>query len=270
MVFFPGFPSFSASEAPHLAAFSSSHGITVQFSTAFAPQTAISSSTTSLRKSWELGHHLEPEPIRTTEFAAAASLTKGKQPAEQGYAQPVIGRSWKVGRFSAEDFVLQPDGTVRCPAGVSLHHQEQRREADGSLRIVYAASIRRCRLCPLREQCQWNGRATAKPRQVSVLLHPLVVGNEPLLWRDWSRRKHRRACLHLVRHQRIDVSLSPAASAPPQPACQILSRAQRAHARLSWAERLARNARAEASGQVTIIVFGIPEHFAGLLRLTTQ
>lgn len=42
--------------------------------------------------------------------------------------------------------------------------------ADGSLRVVYAASIRRCRPCPLREQCQWQGSATAKPRQVSVRL----------------------------------------------------------------------------------------------------
>jgi hypothetical protein len=58
---------------------------------------------------------------------------------------------------------------------------ERRKEADGSLRVVYAASIRSCRPCPLREQCQWNGSAPAKPRQVSVLLHPLVVGSAPLL-----------------------------------------------------------------------------------------
>ena len=55
-----------------------------------------------------------------------------------------------------------------------------RDEADGSLRVVYGASIRSCRPCPLREQCQWQGSATAKPRQVSVLLHPLVVGSAPL------------------------------------------------------------------------------------------
>jgi hypothetical protein len=46
--------------------------------------------------------------------------------------------------------------------------------------VVYAASIRSCRPCLLREQCQWQGRATAKSRQVSVLLHPLLVGDEPL------------------------------------------------------------------------------------------
>lgn len=45
----------------------------------------------------------------------------------------------------------------------TLGVQERRREADGSLRVVYAASNRSCRPCPLREQCQWTGSATAKP-----------------------------------------------------------------------------------------------------------
>lgn len=218
----------------------------------------------------ELGHRLEPSALRTTEFAPAVSQTNGKQPGEQGYGKPVIGGSWKAGRFSAEDFALQPDGTVCCPAKQSLYHQEQRREADGSLRVVYAASIRSCRPCLLREQCQWNGRATAKPRQVSVLLHPLVVGKEPLLWRDWSRREHRRACIQLVRHQRIEVSLPPPVSTSPHPVDVILSRAQRAHARLMFAERLARNARAPAASPITITLFGIPASFAALLGLTTH
>ena len=87
----------------------------------------------------------------------------------------------RAGRFSGQDFVLQPDGTLHCPAGLELRAHERRREADGSLRVVYAASIRSCRPCPLREQCQWNGSATNKPRQVSVLLHPLVVGSLPIL-----------------------------------------------------------------------------------------
>jgi hypothetical protein len=103
-----------------------------------------------------------------------------------GYGPPTAATSWKAGRFSGQDFPLQPDGTLRCPAGSTLVSQERRREADGSLRVVYGASIRSCRPCPLREQCQWNGGETAKPRQVSVLLHPLVVDPAPLQWRDWS------------------------------------------------------------------------------------
>ena len=91
-----------------------------------------------------------------------------------GYGPLTTATSWKTGRISPQDFPLQPNRTLRCPAGQSLSAQERRREADGSLHVVYAASIRSCRPCPLGEQCQWQGRATKKPRHVSVLLHPLA------------------------------------------------------------------------------------------------
>jgi hypothetical protein len=135
----------------------------------------------------ELGHQLEPTPLRFTEFAPAipphseqAAAHPVSSVSTSGYGPPTAATSWKAGRFTGADFPLQPDGTLRCPAGKPLHPQERRREADGSLRVVYAASIRDCRPCPLRELCQWNGSATAKPRQVSVLLHPLRVGPAPL------------------------------------------------------------------------------------------
>ena len=210
----------------------------------------------------ELGHQLQPEPVRTTEFAPALSPPSPQTAPPSGYAPPQVGLPWKAGRFSGQDFALQPDGTLRCPADQKLFPHEQRREADGSLRVVYGASIHSCRPCPLRQQCQWNGAATAKPRQVSVLLHPLRVGPAPLLWRDWSRRVHRRACMQLVRHQRIEVSLSPPAAASPPTADVILTRSQRAHTRLAWTERLARNARPDHGGRVTISLFGVPEGFA--------
>jgi hypothetical protein len=157
---------------------------------------------------------------------------------------------------------------LRCPAGQELRAQERRRARRWqSAHGVCGQHPQLPSLPGCREQCQWQGSATAKPRQVSVLLHPLVVGNEPLLWRDWSRREHRRACLQLVRHQRIEVSLPPPATASPRTADVILSRAQRAHSRLSWAVRLARNVRSEASGQVTIKLFGIPEDVAESIGL---
>jgi len=59
------------------------------------------------------------------------------------------------------------------------------------------------------------------------------------------------------------LSVSSDTSLPP------LSRAQRAHYRLSFQERLARNARAPTAGQVTIKLFGIPEAFAAFLGLPT-
>jgi len=185
-----------------------------------------------------------------------------------GYGPLKRALPWKAGRFSGQDFTPQPDGTLRCPAGASLSPQERRPERDGSLRVVYAASIRSCRPRPLREQCQWQGCATKKPRQVSMLLHPLTVGPAPLLWRDWSRRQPRRACLQL-HSQRLEAQMEPALPANSAVTPLPLSRAQRAHYRLSFQERLARNARAPGTGQVTIKLFGLPEAFAAFLGLPT-
>jgi hypothetical protein len=220
----------------------------------------------------ELGHQLHPDPVRTTEFAPALHSVDDQVPGlsspPQGYGTAEVALPWKAGRFSGQDFPLQPDGTLRCPAGQELRAHERRREADGSLRVVYAASIRRCRPCPLREQCQWQGNATVKPRQVSVLLHPLVVGSLPILWKDWSRRQHRRACIQL-RSQRLEVQIESARPVILDTSPPPLSRAQRAHYRLSFPERLARNVRTPGAGPVTIKVFGVSEAFATFLGLPT-
>jgi hypothetical protein len=218
----------------------------------------------------ELGHQLHPDPVRTTEFAPAlplASNTSLSPSPPQGYGPAAVALPWKTGRFSGPDFPLQPDGTLRCPAGQALVAQERRREADGSLRVVYAASIRSCRPCALREQCQWHGNATKKPRQVSVLWHPVVVGSQPILWKDWSRRRHRRACLQLLRHQCVEVRIEQGLSSAPTLPSEPLSRAQRAHYRLTFQERLVRNARVSTSEQVTIRLCGVPADFATSLGL---
>jgi hypothetical protein len=225
----------------------------------------------------ELGHQLEPTPLRITEFAPAIS-TQNTQAATRltttasasGYGPPTTATSWKTGRFTGQDFPLQHDGTLRCPAGRTLTLQERRQEDEGSLRLVYAASIRSCRPCELREQCQWNGSATKKPRQVSVLLHPLSVGSEPLRLSDWSRREHRRACIQLVRHQCVRVEVEPPITRSLAVTSVPLSRAARAYYRLSWAERLPRNARLDTSERVKIQLFGVPEHCAISLGLVSM
>jgi hypothetical protein len=220
----------------------------------------------------ELGHRLHPSPLRTTEFAptiAPPSVVPPHTAPAAGYTPPQVGSPWKAGRFSGQDFTLQPDGTLRCPADQPLVAHERRPEIDGSLRVVYGASLHSCRPCALRAQCQWQGSATQKPRQVSLLLHPLAVGPGPLLWQDWSRRVHRRAVRQLLRQQYLEVGLL--AEQPSQtyaaPAPTILSRAQRAHVRLSWAQRLLRNARAPSQPPVSIRLFGMPDHFAAFLGL---
>ena len=118
-------------------------------------------------------------PVRTTEFAPAlpsgssqATTRPASSAPASGYGPPTTAtRLGKQAAFPARTRARQLDGTLRCPAGQKLIPHEHRRETDGSLRVVYAASIRSCRPCPLREQCQWQG---------SVLLHPLVVGDAPL------------------------------------------------------------------------------------------
>ena len=60
-----------------------------------------------------------------------------------------------------------------------------------------------------------------------------------------------------------------ASQADPAASPSTLSRAQRAHYRLSWEERLARNARPPGASRVRIKLFGIPEVFAASLGLAT-
>jgi hypothetical protein len=216
----------------------------------------------------ELGHHLEPTPLRTTEFRAALLPVKARTAPARGYAPAQVALPFKHGRFSGQDFVLHPDGALRCPAGQALSATETRTEDDGSLRLVYAARLRQCRSCRWREPCQWKGQQTTKPRRVSVLLHPLTVGPAPLLGRDGSRRQHRRACRQLLRDQRVEVQLSLASQVAPAVGPPILSRAQRAHSRLSWGERQTRNACAPTLGRLTL--FGVPDAFAAFLGLPTR
>lgn len=54
------------------------------------------------------------------------------------------------------------------------------------------------------------------------------------------------------------------ASSPP-----TISRAERAHSRLSWAERLARHAQTDQADRITLTLFGIPERVAAFLGLAT-
>jgi hypothetical protein len=75
--------------------------------------------------------------------------------------------------------------------------------------------------------------------------------------------------MQLLRDQQVEVLVEPGrvlslpAEAPP------LSRTERAHWRLSWAERLARNGRVPTVEAVTIRLFGVPEEFATALGLAT-
>jgi hypothetical protein len=181
----------------------------------------------------ELGHMLHPTPMRTTEFAlaqmgepaqAASDPVSGPpEPAPVTYGPPQWARPSYTKGFAGADFSLQPDGTLRCPAGQPLYAQERRPERNGSLRVLYAARIGHCRSCPLREQCQ-ESATTRKARRVSAVYWPVSspasisgesslasetpsppLAPHPVLWGDWQRRFHRRELVKLLHHQRIDI-----------------------------------------------------------------
>jgi hypothetical protein len=231
----------------------------------------------------ELGHTLHPTPMRTTEFATARSPEPVVPPSsavqtDVSYKPPVWAVS-RMGCIAGKHFTPQPDGTLHCPAGFPLYPQERRFERDGSVRVVYAARIGHCRPCSMREECQGYGAATKKPRRVSAVLWPLdktektiapslsLSTSYPILWGDWQRCFHRREVVKLLRHQRVDVELAETAVLAQSQQIRLISRAERAHSRLSWEQRLARNARPKTAPEVLIKLFGIPDAFATSLGL---
>src|SRR5947209_15919594 len=141
----------------------------------------------------DLGQHLSSSALRLTEFAPALASEPAPEPtaekasaptaeptaekvsaptaepsAEQA-SQPLLfgpprwARRSRTSGFAGSDFVPQPDGTLRCPAGHPLTVQERRPERNGSVRMVYGARLCHCRPCPRRGQCQ-EATTTLKPR----------------------------------------------------------------------------------------------------------
>ena len=86
--------------------------------------------------------------------------------------------------------------------------------------------------------------------------------------RDWSRRHQRRACLRLHR-QRLEIQMESPLSQTIASSSPMISRAERAHYRSSWDERLARNARDATTERITLTLFGIPTRLATFLGLAT-
>ena len=269
----------------------------------------------------ELGHHLDPTPVRTTEFAPAQPLAHPQdadekddpeastgttssqvlssehnedtvEPADEEaaldcheppsaplvYGPAQFTQTPRAGKFAGADFQLQSDATLRCPANHPLYAEARRKEHDGSVRVLYAARLPACRSCPLRPHCQDS--QTKGPRRVSAVMRPvegpapppprpceLPAPTQPMLWRDWSRRQTRRAFIRLLHTQTVAITTTAGPCEPERTNPIVLTRQQRAHWRLSWAQRFSRNAPKPLSPSVHLHLFGIPTAFAGLLGL---
>jgi hypothetical protein len=193
---------------------------------------------------------------------------------------PQFTKRRRAGKFALGDFEPQPDGSLRCPAHHPLYPTARREEPDGSVRVLYAARLPDCRECRLQDHCLLHGKASLGPRHVSVVIKPEVVssvplcpqeapaqvGSSPILWTDWSRREPRRGLIRLLQTQTVTIrAVTPTVFEPPP--ASPLTRAQRAHWRLSWAQRLSRNVASPSAPHVHIQLFGIPTAFATAVGL---
>src|SRR6266581_5794669 len=243
----------------------------------------------------ELGQHLSPTAMRITEFAPAHVPEPAPQasPAPQARpAEPVLygpaqwARPSFTGGFPGSAFTPQSDGTLLCPANHPLYPQERRPERDGSYRVLYAARIGDCRTCAMRSACQ-ESRDTRKPRRVSAVFWPAtatpagssapvpavaeappktpeLIPRFPVLWEDWPRCQLRRRWINLMRSQTVSLTRGAAPTAEhtgaiPPP---LITRAERAHWRFTWDQRLARNARPTTAPPLTLTIHGLPATFA--------
>jgi hypothetical protein len=201
-------------------------------------------------------------------------------PPGPSFGPPQWARAARAGSLGGQDFLPQSDGTLRCRQGATLYPQERRPEHDGTIRVLYAARIADCRSCPLRIQCQGHGTSTKKPRRVSAVLHPLppqapeeepplsslsAFPAHPILWGDWSRSQPRRAWIQWLHSHLVTVEVPPVS--PPVSTPLPRSRAERAHWRMTWQQRLARNARAPTAPPIEMTVYGLAPAFAQSLGL---
>jgi hypothetical protein len=198
-----------------------------------------------------------------------------------------------IDKFSGEKFLLQSDGTLKCPANKILKPGERRTEAH-QFRIVYQASANDCRNCPLAIACRIDINA-GKGRRVSILLPlsiteqttaqlppttdkqnlltisrvsiescspNLALGTEPVYWLDLPASSLRRFLPDLLRAQQIEITL---AVLPISTNVVAITRDQRAHRRLSWPRRMKRNAAPRYSSPWRFHIYGLPQKLSAYL-----
>jgi hypothetical protein len=199
-----------------------------------------------------------------------------------------------LSKFSASQFILQPDGRLLCPANKYLRADYRSKESN-FLRVVYQAKASDCKVCSLIKDCKLSHNRN-RGRRVSLLL-PLpqalpepetarsqitqnsdesksikvierAFGKEALYWFDLPSSSLRNFLPALLRSQLLEIK-------PPSKfdnevgegvvKSPILSRHQRAHRRLSWALRLKRNCSPPLSSPWSFFIYGLPDKVSAYL-----
>jgi hypothetical protein len=258
----------------------------------------------------ELGLVAQEERLRTTKWQDALSNTRATPllpppeapPLERVESAPVleqygpleVARNWgrASGRLTGQAFEVLSNGTLRCPADKVLRPQERRKHPDGTLRIVYRAKSEDCSSCRLARDCLGRQTSGEHPRRVSAvrkriaqpggiqaaLVHAeatmLDPSSEPhdVVWCDLPGYRIRHDYVTRLRRQRVTLVALPAdACAAAEPAApQIWTRAERAHRRVSWTARLARNRCTADPPRYACTVFGVASALATYLGLSSD
>src|SRR5258707_760008 len=159
-----------------------------------------------------LGKTMQGGEVREMEWAppkeAPPFLVAEENPPEEygpwQWAQ-AFGRA--TGLICADAFVLQEDGTLRCPAGARLWLSEVRQENAFTQRAVYLAYQTDCQRCALREQCLASGAKGDRARRVSavrrLLPAPAVMEHKPIVLGSmrWVDVAGRALCPTLAAHR---------------------------------------------------------------------
>jgi hypothetical protein len=108
----------------------------------------------------------------------------------------------------------------------------------------------------------WPQASTASPPDAPPSDEP--VPSRVVLWGDWQRCQIRRRWFQLLRTQAVLLAFGPVPSAEEEELhpSDVQTRAQRAHWRLSWKQRLARNARLSSAPPLSVTLHGLPISFA--------
>jgi hypothetical protein len=272
-----------------------------------------------------LGQVAHPQPLRWTrwENAALASLSTEVEravtsgtvlepvvavvehgepattPAQTDDLVPIYGplelsQPWAKARrrFSAQDFRLEEDNTLTCPMGKVLRVRERRKLPNSDMRVLYAAKVHDCRICPQAGACLGRGALGEDGRRVSgvrrvvgwqiqpsllpdqagqPVAKPKQEGQEVrvLEWCDFGGRRVRRGLVTRLRRQQVGITNLGAAPAvaPADREERVWTRAERARKRRSWASRLARNALDATAPRWSVTLPGVEPALAAYLGL---
>ncbi len=237
-----------------------------------------------------------PVPVPPSEPTQEPSSVSASEGTEYGPAQ-WARRSCTKG-FAGSDCVSQPDGTDALSGGSSFNRARTQTRAQR----LAARGLRRTddALPPLPSSCtvsrshhnvQTSVRVSAVLWPIGPSLsvpaqpppYPVAAPFErermppapapslaPVLWGDWPRCQLRRRWIRLLHTQTVELAFRSLQSEKVLSTNRdgVQTRAQWAHYRLNWQQRMARNARPSSAPVLTITIYGLPAAFAQYLGVS--